>query len=430
MPSDAQKRVGQMAKDGSAAYRGGATQKYDFWEDISILAAQVGMPPFDSYKEDFDISLKLGGRYSKNILSLNMPIVVAAMSYGAISRTAKLAIHDALNELAIEGIKLALNTGEGGALPEELNEHEYNLIVQYASGRFGVNLDYLKKADAIEIKLGQGAKVGLGGHLLEDKITEDVARQRQIPIGVSAFSPARHMDIIGPEDLDAKVSELREITDWEKPILVKVGASYVKNDAEIITKSGADAMVVDGSEGGTGAAPLVAAEHLGINTVAAIPAARRSLDISIQNLYNAIPKNKGNVELRDVQLIGSGGLWTSDRIVKAMALGADCVGIASGILIAMGCTQCQQCHEGRCVKGIATQDQELEKKLDREEVKMKIKNYIYALRDEIKKLNMAAGFYKIGDMTIENLRTCNVNVSAMTGIKMQGSDVIIGLDRQ
>lgn len=420
------KRINQMASEGKAAYRGGATQKRDFWEDITILAAQVGMPPFDSYKEEFDMSLKLGGRYSKYSLKLDMPLIISAMSYGAISKTAKLSIHDALNELAKEGVKIALNTGEGGALSEEMNEHKYLLIVQYASGRFGVNLDYLKKADAIEIKLGQGAKVGLGGHLLEDKITEDIARQRQIPEGVSAFSPARHMDIIGPEDLDAKVSELREITEWEKPILVKVGASYVKNDAEIIAKSGADIMVLDGSEGGTGAAPLVAAEHLGISTVASIPAARKSLDNSLQNLYLAIPKNKGNSELGEIQLICSGGLWSSDRIVKSMALGADCTGNASGVLIAMGCTQCQQCHLGKCSKGIATQIPELEKNLDRVVAIKRIKNYIYALYDEIKKLNMAAGFYKIGDMTSENLRTCSVDVSAMTGIKMQGTDEILG----
>lgn len=419
---DLVKRIVQMSNDGKADYKGGATQKYDFWRDISILAAQVGMPPFDSYKEEFDMSCKLGGRYSQNSLEIDMPLIISSMSYGSISRTAKLSIHNALNELSDEGIKLALVTGEGGALPEELYERKYILISQYASGRFGVNLEYLKKSDAIEIKLGQGAKVGLGGHLLEDKITEDIAKQRQIPKGVSAFSPARHMDIIGPEDLDAKVSELREITEWKKPIFVKVGASYVKNDSEIITKSGADAMVVDGSEGGTGAAPVIAMEHLGINTVAAIPSARSYIDKSLQDLYLAVPK-KGNVELRNVNLVASGGLWTSDRIVKAMALGADAVGVASSILIAIGCTQCGQCHLGKCPKGIATQQSDLEKNLVKEKAKERIKNYIYSLYDEIKKLNMASGFYKIGDMSIENLRTCNINVSAMTGIKMQGSDL-------
>lgn len=217
-------------------------------------------------------------------------------------------------------------------LPEE-RELADKLIAQYASGRFGVSADYLKQGDAVEIKIGQGAKSGMGGHLLGEKVTAEVSRIRKIPVGSDALSPARHMDIVGPEDLSMKISQLREITDWKVPIIVKFASGKVASDVKIAAKGGADIIVVDGMQGGTGAGPDVIMEHSGIPSLAAIVEADQALK---------------EINLReDVSLVAAGGIRSGADLAKALALGADAVYIATAALISIGCRVCQMCYANR-----------------------------------------------------------------------------------
>ena len=242
--------IKRKSQTGSYKLRGcGLTRKIPTFDDLSILPAQVSRPPIDSYREPCNTSVVLGDRFAENPIKIDTPIMIGAMSFGALSKEAKIA-------LAIGSSKVGsiANTGEGGMLPEE-RHYADKLIAQYASGRFGVSSSYLNNAEAVEIKIGQGAKSGMGGHLLAHKVTAEVARVRNIPEGTSALSPARHMDIVGPEDLSMKINQLREITDWKIPIIVKFAAGRVEQDVKIAAKAGADIIVIDGMQGGTGAGP-------------------------------------------------------------------------------------------------------------------------------------------------------------------------------
>ena len=344
----------------------------------------------------------LGDRYAENPLKLDTPVMIGAMSFGALSKEAKMA-------LAI-GSSLAgtvTNTGEGGMLPEE-RELADKLIAQYASGRFGVSADYLKQGDAVEIKIGQGAKSGMGGHLLGEKVTAEVSRIRKIPVGSDALSPARHMDIVGPEDLSMKISQLREITDWKVPIIVKFASGKVASDVKIAAKGGADIIVVDGMQGGTGAGPDVIMEHSGIPSLAAIVEADQALK---------------EINLReDVSLVAAGGIRSGADLAKALALGADAVYIATAALISIGCRVCQMCYKGNCSKGIATQDLSLRHRLDYKEMGKAVANYINAMTDEACMLVQQAGNTHITKLEKQNLRALTMEASALTGVPMAGSE--------
>ena len=323
------------------------------------------------------------------------------MSFGALSKEAKMA-------LAI-GSSLAgtvTNTGEGGMLPEE-RELADKLIAQYASGRFGVSADYLNKGDAVEIKIGQGAKSGMGGHLLGEKVTAEVSRIRRIPEGSDALSPARHMDIVGPEDLSMKISQLREITDWKVPIIVKFASGKVASDVKIAAKGGADIIVVDGMQGGTGAGPDVIMEHSGVPSLAAIVEADEALK---------------EVKLRDkVSLVAAGGIRSGADLAKALALGADAVYIATAALISIGCRVCQMCYTGTCRKGIATQDLSLRHRLDYKEMGKNVANYINAMTDEACMLVQQAGNTHINKLEKQSLRALTMEASILTGVPMAGN---------
>jgi glutamate synthase domain-containing protein 2 len=231
--------IKRKSQTGSYKVRGcGLTRRIPTFDDLSLLPAQVSRPPIDSYRESCKTSVVLGDRFAENPIEIDTPIMIGAMSFGALSKEAKIA-------LAIGSSKVGTitNTGEGGMLPEE-RHYADKLIAQYASGRFGVSASYLNNAEAVEIKIGQGAKSGMGGHLLSHKVTAEVARVRNIPEGTSALSPARHMDIVGPEDLGMKINQLREITDWKVPIIVKFASGRVEQDVKIAAKAGADIIVV------------------------------------------------------------------------------------------------------------------------------------------------------------------------------------------
>ncbi len=395
--------IWRKSETGEYLVRGtGATRPVPHFDDLVILPAQTSRPPIDKYREPCETGVVLGDRYAEEPLILETPIMVAAMSYGAISLEAKIAI---AKGTAMAGT--ATNTGEGGMHPEERANAKL-LIAQYASGRFGVSSKYLNSADGIEIKIGQGAKAGMGGHLLGEKVNEDIARIRGIPPGTDALSPARHMDIIGPEDLKMKIEQLREITDWRIPIAVKYSAGRVSDDVKIAAKAGADIIVVDGMQGGTGATPDVVANHAGIPTIAAIVQADEALR---------------EIGLRDeVSLVAAGGIRSGADVAKALALGADAVQIGTGALIALGCTVCRQCHTGICPKGIATQDKRLRRRLDPEKGAVRVYNYIKAMTEELKILTQQAGKTDVKNLEKEDLRALSIDVSAITGVKLAGWD--------
>jgi len=318
--------------------------------------------------------------------------MIAAMSFGAISKEAKIAL-----AMGATLAGTATNTGESGMLPEE-RKYASKLIAQYASGRFGVSAAYLNNSDAIEIRIGQGAKAGMGGHLLGEKVTGEVSRIRMIPEGADALSPARHMDIVGPEDFSMKISQLREITDWRVPIMVKFTSGRVRDDVKIAAKAGADIVVVDGMQGGTGAGPDVVTEHTGIPTIAAIVEADEALK---------------EVNLREeVSLVAAGGIRN----------GADAVYIGTAALVAIGCRICQMCYAGTCRKGIATQDPLFRKRLDYVEGGKRVARYIEAMTEELSMLTQQAGNTDVSKLEKDELRALNLEASALTGVKMAGME--------
>ena len=363
------------------------------FDDLVFVPAQLVKRPVDYYREEINTRTVLG-RLSKKPIEIETPIVFGAMSFGALSREAKIALAKA-STLAgtIE------NTGEGGVLPEEREFSKY-LIVQYSTGQFGITEEILKKADAIEIKIGQGGKPGMGGFLPAEKVTKEIAKIRNVPIGKDVYSPAYHLDIKNIEDLRKKIEWLKKITGGV-PIIIKLGAGDIENDLKLAVKANSDIIAIDGLEGGTGAAPEVILNEVGIPTLAALARARKILD-----------KIRAKQEL----WIG-GGLKGGSDFAKALALGADAVFVATPLLIAMGCIYCRLCYLGKCPVGIATQDPELRKKINIEEVSQRVANYIKNCTEEIKMIAGACGKENIYDLSKADLRALTSEIAKITGVK-------------
>lgn len=358
------------------------------FDQLVIDACQVTNPSIDPLREPMELrtylgrkpdrldldehgDIKLDTRIAPN-LELETPIMIAHMSYGAIS----LESHQAL-AMAAKEVGTYMGTGEGG-LPKELYPYADHIIVQVASGRFGVHEEYLKAGAGIEIKIGQGAKPGIGGHLPGKKITEPVSQTRMIPVGTDALSPAPHHDIYSIEDLSRLIFALKEATRYKKPVFVKIAA--VNNVAPIasgIIRAGADAVVLDGFRGGTGAAPQVIRDNLGIPIEAAIAAVD-------QRLREEGIRNWGSI-------IASGSIRSSGDVAKAIALGADAVYIGTAALVALGCTVCKKCYTGKCAWGIATQDPNLRKRLKPEEGAQRVTNLLNGWSLELKEILGALG---------------------------------------
>jgi glutamate synthase domain-containing protein 2 len=331
---------------------GGAKRKVPNFDDLLFLGASVSRYPLEGYRERCGTEVVLGTRFAKKPIHLKTPVTIAGMSFGSLSANAK----EALGRGA-SAVGTSTTTGDGGMTPEERG-HSQTLIYQYLPSRYGMNLADLRKADAIEVVVGQGAKPGGGGMLLGQKISPRVAQMRNLPEGIDQRSACRHPDWTGPDDLEIKILELRELTGWEKPIYVKVGASRPYYDVALAVKAGADVVVMDGMQGGTAATQDVFIEHVGIPLLAAIRPAVQSLqDLGMH---------------RKVQLIVSGGIRSGADVAKALALGADAVAIGTAALIALGDNAPEleaeyqklgstagaydDWHEGRDPAGITTQD--------------------------------------------------------------------------
>jgi len=388
----------KRALSGRLLVSGGRSNKLNVigFDDLVFVPAQLARAPVDYYRENVSAETVIGGS-SENPLRLKTPILIAAMSFGALSKEAKIALAKASSMAGT-----STNTGEGGMLPEERKEAKL-LIAQYSTGRFGVDEEYIRKADAIEIKIGQGAKPGSGGLLPGVKVTEEIARLRKVPIGEDVHSPAHHPDIEKVEDLKKKVEWIRGLNGG-KPVIIKLGAGDVENDVKFAVKAGPDAIAVDGMEAGTGAGPKIMLDDFGIPALAALVKAREVLD-----------KLKAKQEL----LIG-GGLSKGSDVAKALALGADAVFMGFAMLVAMGCTYCQQCHLGNCPVGIATQDPELRRKLDLKAAR-KVYNFITACTEEVKMAAAACGKRDVHELNRADLRSLSLVVSKITGVPLVGN---------
>ncbi|GBU26355.1 glutamate synthase, large subunit [Fibrobacteria bacterium R8-3-H12] len=365
-----------------------------YFDKILINASQVTNPSIDPLREPMETKVFLGtkskdverdakGRIINNLppqLLLSMPVMFSAMSYGSISYNA----HESLARAA-EELGILYNTGEGG-LHEDFYRWGKHTIVQVASGRFGVHPQYLNSGAAIEIKIGQGAKPGIGGHLPGAKIVGDISRTRMIPEGTDAISPAPHHDIYSIEDLRQLVFSLKEASDYKKPVIVKIAAVHnVVAIASGIARSGADIIAIDGFRGGTGAAPTRIRDHVGI---------------PIELALAGVDKRLRDEGIRDnVSIVVGGSIRSSADIVKAVALGADCVYIGTAALLALGCHLCRSCHGGKCNWGIATQVPELVKRLNPNIGYKRLVNLLTAWQHEI--MEMMGG---MGINSIESLR--------------------------
>lgn len=385
-----------------------------YWDHILLNASQVTNPSIDPLREPMELKTYLGrkpeaikvenGRLAEKLppqLELDIPIMFSAMSYGSISLNACKSMARTASEIGI-----MYNTGEGG-LHQDLYQYGANTIVQVASGRFGVHSKYLNNGAAIEIKIGQGAKPGIGGHLPGEKVEEEVSKTRMIPIGSDAISPAPHHDIYSIEDLRQLIFALKEATNYEKPISVKIAA--VHNVAAIcsgIARAGADIIAIDGYRGGTGAAPVRIRDNVGIPIELALAAVDTRLrDEGIRN---------------QVSLVCGGSMRNSADIIKAIALGADAVYIASSALLAMGCHMCQKCNTGKCNWGIATQDPQLTKRLNPEIAVRRLKNLLTAWEHEMKEI--------LGGMGINAIESLRGNRLMLRGIGLSQKELdILGI---
>ncbi|CAM5347120.1 FMN-binding glutamate synthase family protein [Streptomyces spiroverticillatus] len=418
--------IQRAAETGVYDIRGwGAKRRLPHFDDLLFLGASMSRYPLEGYRERCGTDVVLGDRHATFPLHLDTPVTIAGMSFGALSGRAKEALGRGASDAGT-----STTTGDGGMTPEERGQSKH-LVYQYLPSRYGMNPDDLRKADAIEVVLGQGAKPGGGGMLLGQKITERVAGMRTLPVGVDQRSACRHPDWTGPDDLEIKIRELREITDWEKPVYVKIGATRTYYDVKLAAKAGADVIVVDGMQGGTAATQDVFIEHVGIPTLAALPQAVRALQE--EGLH------------RKVQLIVSGGIRSGADVAKCMALGADAVAIGTAALIALGDNHPKWEAEyrelgsaagyyddfqaGRDPAGISTQDEELAARLDPVEGGRRLANYLRVMTMEAQTIARACGKAHLHHLEPEDLVALTIEASAMARVPLAGTDWIPGAGR-
>ena len=403
-------------------------KKIPHWDELVFLPGTLTRFVIEGYREKCETKTVLGARFAKKPLELDIPVYITGMSFGALSLEAKMAL--------AKGASMAGSatcSGEGGMIPPE-RDYSTKWYYQCIQSRYGFNPHHLMLADAVEFFIGQGCKVGLGGHLMGQKVTEQVAEMRSLPAGIDQRSPARHPDWLGPDDLSLKIQEIREATDYQVPIQLKLGASRVYDDVRMAAKCGPDIIYLDGAEGGTGAGPHIATEETGIPLMAAIPEARRALE---------------DVGLADeIDLVVAGGIRNGGDVAKAIALGAKAVAIGHSSLMALNCNkeipgvtdymgsvgvpagQCYHCHTGRCPVGITTQDPELRKRLVVEEAAERVYNFLHTLTLEVQMLARACGKTNIHSLEPEDLAALTVEAAAMAKVPLAGTSYIPGVTEE
>lgn len=415
--------IRRAAETGLYDIRGfGAKRPVPGFDDLVFLGASMSRYPLEGYRETCGTDVVLGSRFASKPIALKIPITIAGMSFGALGANAKEALG-----LAATAMGTSTTTGDGGMTDEERRSSD-TLVYQVLPSRYGMNPDDLRRADAIEVVVGQGAKPGGGGMLLGLKITERVAQMRILPQGIDQRSACRHPDWTGPDDLAIKITELREITDWEKPIYVKVGGARPYYDTALAVKAGADVVVLDGMQGGTGATQDVFIEHVGIPTLPAVREAVRALqDLDMHRI---------------VQLVVSGGIRSGADVAKALALGADAVSIGTAALVALNCNAplyeddyaalgtapgaCHHCHTGRCPVGVASQDPVLEARLDPKAAARRLRNYLTVLTLEAQTIARACGKSHVLNLEPEDLAALTVEAAAMAQVPLAGTNWIPG----
>jgi len=387
-----------------------------YFDHLLLNASQVTNPSIDPLREPMELRTYLGRKPDRldwvveeggrkvprpvlpPPIQLETPILFSAMSYGSISLNACKALAMAASEVGT-----LWNTGEGG-LHQDLYKYGKNLIVQVASGRFGVHKEYLEAGAAVEIKIGQGAKPGIGGHLPGEKVSDQISQTRMIPEGTDALSPAPHHDIYSIEDLRQLIYALKEAVRYRKPVGVKIAAVHnVAPIASGIVRAGADFVTIDGLRGGTGAAPAVVRDHVGI-----------PIELAIAVVDQRLREEKIR---HQASLIAAGGFRSSADVIKAIGLGADAVYIGTAALVAMGCHVCQKCYTGKCNWGIATQDPYLTKRLNPEVGARRLVNLLRAWSLEIKEM--------LGGMGINALESLRGNREQLRGIGLRELDLKI-----
>ena len=400
----------------------GAKRRLPHFDDLLVLGASISRYPLEGYRERCDTSVTLGARFAVKPVQLKIPVTIAGMSFGSLSAQAKEALGRGASVMGT-----STTTGDGG-MTEEERRHSSILVYQYLPSRYGMNPDDLRRADAIEVVIGQGAKPGGGGMLLGQKISKRVAQMRVLPEGIDQRSACRHPDWTGPDDLAIKILELRELTDWQKPIYVKVGAARPYYDTALAVKSGADVVVLDGMQGGTAATQDVFIEHVGLPTLAAI---RPAVDALVElNMH------------RSVQLVISGGIRNGADVAKCLALGADAVSIGTAALVALGDNDpaleheyralgstagaYDDWHEGTDPAGITTQDPELAARLDPVAAGRRLANYLGVLTLECQTIARACGKSHVHNMEPEDLVALSVEAAAMARVPLAGTSWIPG----
>ena len=411
--------IRRAAATGIYDIRGGGTKrKVPNFDDLLFLGASMSRYPLEGYREKCETNVVLGTRHAKKPIKLKIPITIAGMSFGSLSAPAKEALG--------RGATLAgtsTTTGDGGMTDEE-RVHSQTLVYQYLPSRYGMNPRDLRRADAIEVVIGQGAKPGGGGMLLGQKISDRVAEMRTLPQGIDQRSACRHPDWTGPDDLEIKIIELREITDWEKPIYVKVGGARPYYDTALAVKSGADVIVIDGMQGGTAATQDVFIEHVGLPTLACIrPAVKALQELGMH---------------RKVQLIVSGGIRSGADVAKALALGADAVSIGTAALVALGDNDPQweeeyqklgttagaydDWHEGKDPAGITTQDPLLAARLDPISGGRRLANYLAVMTLEAQTIARACGKSHLHNLEPEDICALTFEAAAMAQVPLAGTN--------
>src|SRR5882724_5230115 len=373
-------------------------KKIPTWDDLTFLPGTLTRFVIEGYREKCETKTIIGPR-AKRPLVLDIPIYITGMSFGALSFEAKIAL---ARGATMAGT--ATCSGEGGMIPDE-RRYSSKWFYQCIQSRYGFNPNHLRLADACEFFIGQGCKVGLGGHLMGQKVTDQVAEMRSLPAGIDQRSPARHPDWLGPDDLALKIQEIREATNWEIPIQLKLGAARVYDDVRMAIKCGPDSIYIDGMEGGTGAGPHIATEETGIP--------------------------------------GIGGIRNGGDVAKALALGADAVAIGHSALMALNCNKdipeadyeseigveagyCYHCHTGRCPVGVTTQDPELRKRLDPDEAAERVYNFLHTLAIECQMMARACGKTNVHSLEPEDLAALTMEASALAMVPLAGSQFTVG----